>query len=157
MLALKDGASYIKTASRNYRDTVLRTLITLFVVGLALEACWCLASSCSYERMDSPSTRWFASEKNGSGLTAITSNGRRWRRTDCFKNRRTALDRSSPARANSSSASCLRSESTRICNVDVVISKSFVVQCADSIPNYWGKCNGMHSRFLNSKTKRNKL
>ena len=111
------------------------------------------ASPRSYERMDSPSMRLFASEKNGSGLTAMTSNGRRWRRTDCFKNRRTALDRSSPARANSSSASCLKSESTRICNVDVVILKSFVVQHADSMPNYCGKRNGMHSRFLNSKTK----
>ena len=99
------------------------------------------ASPRSYERMDSPSMRWFASEKNGSGLTAMTSNGRRWRRTDCLRNRRTALDRSSPARANSSSASCLRSESTRICNVDVVISKSFVVQCADSISHSRCECN----------------
>ena len=37
MLALKGRASYVKTASRNYRDTALRTLTTLFVVGLALE------------------------------------------------------------------------------------------------------------------------
>lgn len=130
-----------RSATRYSRVMPCRTPESL-VVGLALGVFWRFASPRSYERMDSPSTRWFASEKNGSGLTAITSNGRRWRRTDCLRNRRTALDRSSPARANSSSASCLRSESTRICNVDVVISKSFVVQCADSISHSRCECNG---------------
>lgn len=235
MLALKGRASYVKTASRNYRDTTLCTLTTLFVVGLALEydqllvfarannlvdeavgfvdastpasfpsAQWLglpdadiavslnvldklvyplkgllvlklpsgifipgmgrekyvhgvgapyasrslcrLASPRSNERIDSPSIRWFASEKNGSGLTATTSKGRRWRMTDCLRNRRTALDRSRPARANNSSASRLRSESTRICNVDVVILKSLVVQCADSISHYCGNCNRVAER-----------
>ena len=117
------------------------------LAGLSLDDCLrCFASPRSNERIDSPSIRWFASEKNGSGLTATTSKGRRWRMTDCLRNRRTALDRSRPARANNSSASCLRSESTRICNVDVVILKFFVVQCADSISHYCGNCNRVAER-----------
>ena len=92
-----------------------------------------LASPRSYERIDSANTRWLASAKKGSGFSATTSNGRRWRMTDWRRNRRTALEMSSPAREKNSSASWRKSLSTRICSVDVVISHSFVVQMSDSI------------------------
>ena len=132
-----------RSVTRIKRAVPCRTLpYSSSLVCLALDDCLRrFASPRSYERMDSPRTRWFASEKNGSGFTATTSNGRRWRMTDCLRNRRTALDRSSPARANSSSASCLRSESTRICNVDVVISQYFVVRLVDIISKMHSRCN----------------
>ena len=86
------------------------------------------ASPRSKDAIDSRSTRWFASDQNGSGFSDTTSNGSRRRITDWRRKRRTALDRSSPAPAKSSSASRRSLESTRICSVDVAILQSFVVQ-----------------------------
>ncbi len=93
-----------------------------------------LASPRSKERMESARTRWFASEKNGSGVSVITSNGRRRRITIWRRNSLTPLEMSSPARLSNSSASRRRSESMRICKVDVAMLKSFVVRLNDIIP-----------------------
>ena len=93
-----------------------------------------LASPRSKERMESARTRWFASEKNGSGASVITSKGRRRRITIWRRNSLTPLEMSSPARLSNSSASWRRSESMRICNVDVAMLKSFVVRLNDIVP-----------------------
>lgn len=95
---------------------------------------WTLPSPRSKERMDSLSTRWFASDQKGSGDSAIMSKGIRRRITTCLRKRRTALDISSPAPLKNPSASLRRSESTRICNVEVAILKSFVVCLSCIIP-----------------------
>ena len=93
-----------------------------------------LASPRSKERMESARTRWFASEKNGSGVSVITSKGRRRRITIWRRNSLTPLEMSSPARLSNSSASWRRSESMRICKVDVAMLKSFVVRLNDIGP-----------------------
>ena len=87
----------------------------------------------SSERMDSASIRWLVSDQNGSGLSDITSNGRRRRITDWRRNRRMALDISSPAFVNKRSASLRRPLSIRICSVDVAILHSFVIQTNEII------------------------
>ena len=90
----------------------------------------------SSERMDSASTRWLASDQNGSGLSDITSKGRRRRITDWRRNRRMALDISSPAFVNKRSASLRRPLSIRICSVVVAILHSFVIQTNEIIPKF---------------------
>ena len=87
-----------------------------------------LESARSIDSMDSRSTRWFASDQNGSGTSVTTSNGSLRRMTNWRRKRRTALDMSSPAFSKRDSASCRRRLSTRICSVDVAILQSFVVQ-----------------------------
>ena len=107
----------------------------------SISSCRC-PSPRSIDAIDSRRTRWLASDQNGSGFSEITSNGRRRRMTDWRKNRRMALDMSSPACANNSSASFRRSESTRICSVDVAIAKSFVVQTHYIISHSHLECKG---------------
>ncbi len=85
-----------------------------------------LASPRLYDSIDSRSTRWLASDQNGSGSSETTSNGNLRRMTDWRRNRRTALVRSSPVLAKRASASLRRLESILICNVDVAMSKSFI-------------------------------
>ena len=99
----------------------------------------------SSERMDSASARWLASDQNGSGLSDITSNGRRRRITDWRRNRRMALDISSPAFVNKRSASLRRPLSIRICSVDVAILYSFVFQTDEIISKFCFKNNIMQN------------
>ena len=116
------------------------------VHGIALRqssmSSWRFASPRSYDSIDSRRMRWFVSDQKGSGFSDTTSNGSRRRITDCRRNRRTALDMSRPARANNLSASFRSSESTRICNVDVAILNSFVVQTHYNISRFSLKSNG---------------
>ena len=89
---------------------------------------WACPLPRSSERIDFARTRWLASDQKGSGLSVITSKGRRRRMTDWRRKSRMALDMSSPALEKSISASFRRLESIRTCSDDVVILKSFVVQ-----------------------------
>ena len=107
----------------------------------SMSLCRC-PSPRSSDSIDSRRTRWFASDQKGSGFSDTTSNGRRRRITDWRRNRRTALDMSRPARANNSSASFRRLESTRICSVDVAIRDSFVFQLHYSISHLSLERNG---------------
>ena len=94
---------------------------------------WACPLPRSSERIDFARTRWLASDQKGSGLSVITSKGRRRRMTDWRRKSRMALDMSSPALEKSISASFRRLESIRTCSDDVVILKSFVVQMVYSI------------------------
>ena len=105
---------------------------------------WACPSPHSRERMDSARARRLAAEKNGSGLTATTSKGRRWRMTTCFRNRRTALDMSRPALMKNLSAAFRRSESTRTCSVDVAICSPLSFKRGELYHNDWMYFKGVY-------------
>lgn len=128
LLVLKLPASVFIPCARREIDVHGRSFGYAFINSRRL------ASPRSKERMESARTRWFASEKNGSGVSVITSKGRRRRITIWRRNSLTPLEMSSPARLSNSSASWRRSESMRICKVDVAMLKSFVVRLNDIVP-----------------------
>ena len=98
------------------------------------------ASPRSKERMESARMRWFASEKKGSGLSERTSKGSLRRRIIWRRKSLTPLEMSRPALFSSDSASRRKSESIRICSVDVAILVSFVVHMNDIIAHIMFVC-----------------